>query len=80
MMNIGLIINAPIVVNLGENIMKGKYKDFLESLIDDINMMCPYDPNPLGGMEPEEWGRYIHIDDVGDMKNKIKTFMNDMEN
>lgn len=54
-------------------------KEFLESLIDEINMTSTYEPNHLGGMEPEEWGRYIRRDDVEDLRDRIKDFMDNME-
>lgn len=57
-----------------------KCKEFLESLIDEIYMMSTYEPNEYGGMEPEEWGRYMRRDDIDDMRERIKTFVKNMGN
>lgn len=59
--------------------MSIEYKEFLESLIDDINMTSTYEPHHLGGMEIEEWGRYVRRDDIEDLRDRIKDFIHNME-
>lgn len=49
-------------------------EEFLDSLIDDINMMSTYESNHLGGMELEERGRYVRRDDIEDLRDRIKGF------